>query len=505
MIAYIQKGDFFAAWRVVLQDSPLPGVCGRVCYYPCEGKCSRSELDKPVAIHLLERFAFDQGYQPGFIDPYIRKNLGRKKERVAVVGSGPAGLTCAYHLARLGYKVTVFERDEKPGGLLRYGIPEYRLPRRILDREIALISAHGVEFKTGYTLGGNLALENLKNFDAAFLALGAHKPREVPLGVGKGDNGVWNGLEFLYNVSRGSRSLPGRKVAVVGGGNTAVDTARVIRRLGGEAVIVYRRTEEEMPAHPREIEAAKEESIKLEFLLSPVSVLTGDGGIMGLRCQRMTLGEPGADGRRQPLPVANSFVTVEADSVVMAVGEEPELDGLPREMVGENGYVVVDDRFMTTVPGLFAGGDAVSGAGTVVSAIAQGKEAARQIDIYLGGEGVVGTGLGSEAKLNLGKGYFEREDRLGEREVDPREAVKDFREVSLGLDKIRALMEAERCFSCGVCNGCGICYIYCPDAAIVRDGETYRVLYDYCKGCGICAEECPRNVIDMEEESKWPT
>ncbi|MFC2075477.1 FAD-dependent oxidoreductase [candidate division KSB1 bacterium] len=503
MTDFISRGDYFHAWKTVLADSPFPGTCGRVCYYPCESNCSRAAYDDPVAIHQLERFGFDRGYRAGYIDPVINKKLGSKPQKVAVVGSGPAGMSCAYHLARQGYNVTVFERESEPGGILRYGIPAYRLPPEIIDKEINVITSLGVKIETGRELLADLDLKSLGRFDASFLAIGAHSPHRIGLETPPGDNGLLLGLDFLNSVAHGLKKLPGRRVAVVGGGNTAVDAARTVRRLGGEAVIVYRRTETEMPAHPREVKAAKAEDIHMVFLAAPIDLKLENGKIAGLNCQKMKLGRPEADGRRRPQPVRGSTMTVDVDSVIIATGEVPDIDGLPGRLISERGFLKVDTGFMTPSRGLFAGGDAVSGAGTVVDAIAHGKEAARRIDLFLGGEGEIGTELIGRADVRPHPAYFTRKGETRTKELNPGEAAAGFDEVVSGYDPASAAIEADRCFMCGTCNGCGVCFVFCPDAAILPDGNEFKINYDYCKGCGVCAEECPRAVIDLEEESRW--
>jgi NADPH-dependent glutamate synthase beta subunit-like oxidoreductase len=435
---------------------------------------------------------------------------------VAVIGSGPAGLSCAYHLARKGYSITVFEALDKPGGMMRL-IPEYRLPREILDHEIEAIESLNVEIKTGVQLGRDLSLDDLKDYRAIFLAVGQSVSRK--LGVpGEEAAGVIHGIEFLRRLDRGEKPSLGPRVAVIGGGDTAIDAARSARRLGAEVSILYRRSRHEMPASDEEIEEALEEGIQVEYLVAPMEVLVKRGKVSGLKCTRMELGEPDESGRRRPIPIAGSEHTIEVDTVIPALGQVADLSFLGEDVKVKRRRIVIDDSGATARLPIFAGGDVATGYGTVTHAVGSGKRAALAIDRLLRGETLEGfppldcnvhavpkdvdpTVVTFEG-LNLA--YFEEEPRPRQTQAPAKERVKDFTEVNRGFDEEVAVVEAARCFSCGTCNRCDNCLIFCPDVAVSHDGEKpYVFNYDYCKGCGICVTECPRCAISFEEEIKW--
>ncbi|MDX1674610.1 MAG: FAD-dependent oxidoreductase, partial [Longimicrobiales bacterium] len=450
-----------------------------------------------------------------------------RTERVGVVGAGPAGLSAAYHLARLGYPVTVYDEAEEAGGMLRQGIPPYRLPREVLDRQIERYAALGIEFRLGVRLEGDLARRELEPYDAVFLATGAHRNR--PLGIpGEDGPGVLAGLDFLKAVNRGERPDIGHRVAVIGGGNTAMDCARTALRLGSEPVVVYRRTREEMPAIDQEVVEAMAEGIEFVFLAAPESFRHRDGRLVGMHVTRMELGEPDESGRRRPVPVRDGGFGIEVDTVLTAIGEETELDVLPAELEAEWGAVSVDATGATSAPAFFAGGDLAGEERTVADALGSGKRAAIGIDRYLRrlqnegdavdldalrwGEGSVSIsryrGDDPVRRTNpanevvdipaLQLAHFRQAERQRER---TRTGPMDFGEVNLGLDLTAAVAEARRCFNCAVCNDCELCLIFCPDNAIRRrPGGGFEVDLDYCKGCGLCAEECPRGAIVMTRE-----
>jgi len=500
-LALVLAGDFEGAWRLLVEDNPFPSVCGRVCYHPCEEECNRGRFDQPLGIHHVERFLGDYAAEQGLKLPAPSE---RRPEKVAVVGAGPAGLSCAYQLARRGYAVTVFEALSEPGGMLRVGIPAYRLPKDVLKREIAAIEALGVEIRTGMRLGANLSWDELAAYDAVFLATGAHRSRR--LGVpGEEATGVLHGVDFLREVNLGRKVALGKRVAVIGGGNTALDAARVALRLGASPFILYRRGREEMPATDEEVEEALAEGIEIRFLIAPVEVLTRDGRVRGLRCVQMQLGEPDASGRRRPIPIPGSEFEMEVDTVIAAIGQEAELGFLPPDVAVEKGAIRVDEHGATSRAGLFAGGDATTGpGGMVVRAIGAGKRAALAIDCYLRGEEMPLPEEGHVVTFEeLNTAYFEPAERVTVLQLAPQERVRSFAEVNGGYDADMALAEAARCFSCGVCNRCDNCWLFCPDVAVILKDDGYEFNYDYCKGCGVCVSECPRNAISLKEEQEF--
>ena len=495
-IALILKGRLAEARELLCETNPFPSITGRVCHHPCELECNRREFDEPLSIRALERLAGDEGDKMG-----LRPPEEKFEERIAIVGSGPAGLACAYFLARRGYRVTIFEAEREPGGMLRWGIPEYRLPKAVLDRELALLRDLGIEFRTGVMVGQDIRLEEL-DADATFLAVGATAGVELEL-PGLEAAGILHGLEFLKRVNFGERVELGEHVAVIGGGNTAMDAARVALRLGVKPQVVYRRTRAEMPAIPEEVEAALEEGIEFLFLAAPIEILTADGRLKGARFTKMELGPPDGSGRRRPIPLPGSEFELELDNLILAVGERPDLSLLPQGVKLKEGRVNDPALVKTLKASIFAGGDAATGAGTVVEAIASGRRGAEAIHRFLRGlpepeeEEPV---LVPFERINLD--YFKPRPRLQGRTLAVPQRVANFSEVELGFTTEQGILEAERCFSCGVCNQCDNCITYCPDVAISRHDDEYEVDYDYCKGCGICAEECPRWVIDLIEEEK---
>jgi len=538
-LALIKEGRYKEAWELIKQENPFPGVCGRVCPHPCESECNREELGGAMAIHTLERFLADYAASQRLSVQVSQ----RYDARVAVIGSGPAGLSCAYHLTRRGYAVTVFEALPVAGGMMRAGIPEYRLPREVLDHEIADIEALGVEIKTGMRLGDNLRMSDLDDYDAVFIAVGLQKSDKLNI-PGEDAEGVIPGLEFLKRMNLGEEVRVGPRVAVIGGGNTAIDAARSTLRLGSEVTILYRRSRAEMPAIAEEIEEALAEGVEIHYLMAPVELLTENGRIKSMRCVKMELGAPDESGRRRPMPIAGSEYTIEVDTVISALGQEADFSFLEaggRRLEVERGRIVTDEAGLTTREGAFAGGDVATPFGTVTHAVGSGKRAALAIDKYLRGEELSGFPPIAEAvhavpkdidpavvrfeDLNLA--YFDEIERTRQPQVPIEERVSGFEEVNLGFSEEEAQAEAERCFSCGTCNLCDTCFTFCPDVAIARlvappplspphlggmkggvplarlNGAGYEVNYDYCKGCGVCAEECPRYAISIEEEMKW--
>ncbi len=488
-ISLIRDEKPLDAWRLIKETSPLPGVCGRVCPHPCEQECNRGKYDEAMSIHALERLVADYAFEEKISE---EPGASPGKERVAIVGSGPAGLSCAYFLAKDGYQVTVFESLPAIGGMLRVGIPKYRLPREILDKEIADIEALGVSFKTNTKIDN---VKELKDYDAVFIATGAHSSRalEVP---GENIAGVISGMEFLRKLNLDGDVQIGRSVAVIGGGNTAIDAARSALRLGARTTIVYRRTREEMPAIEEEIEAASKEGIEIVYLAAPTKVIARDGKMKEVEFTRMRLGEPDETGRKRPIPIEGSTFTMQVETVISAIGETPDLSLLPEGVALSETGAKVDGMQ------IFSGGDAVTGAGRVVDAIASGKRAARAIDKCLRGKEVEEKPIKELSPFeDINTAYFPRQAVVKMPELSLGERTSSFSEINLGISVEAGIKEAARCFSCGVCKECNNCLYFCPDICVAVIDGSYEVDYDYCKGCGICSHECPTAVIRMATEA----
>jgi len=523
----IGKGKVLEAWELFKQENPFPAVCGRVCFHPCESSCNRKDFDEAVSINALERFMADAASRQGRRLSFKRE---KRKEKIAVIGSGPAGLTCAYHLARMGYGVTVFEAFPVLGGMLRVGIPEYRLPKKVLEEEIDQILDLGVKTEINTRLGADFLLSDLKEYPAVFLAMGNHRSKSLGI-PGEDSAGAMSGLEFLRNVSLGKEVALGKRVAVIGGGNTAFDAARSALRLGAKPVILYRRTREEMPAFPGEILEAEEEGIEVSYLVSPTRLIAENGKISRLECLKNRLGPADEDGRRRPVAIKGSNFFLEVDQVISAIGEDADLAALPKRIGLKENVIRTDERGATKQKGVFAGGDIIQQPRTVVHAIGSGKRAAIFIDCFLKGakwEGLFdGLRIGERGSLSIKRylqeenervplssktvrlkdlnlDYFDYKKRKKMPQAQTSKRLGSFEEVNLGLSEETAREEANRCFNCGVCNLCDNCYIFCPDVAIQKQGEDGPnvIDYDHCKGCGICVEECPRDALVMEEERK---
>jgi formate dehydrogenase beta subunit len=488
-----KAGQDEAAWRELVKNNPFPAIHGRVCYHPCEGACNRVELDGSVSIHSVERYLGDLAIEKGWQFDKPRFSSGRK---VLVVGAGPSGLSAAYQLAKMGHEVEIRDSSPKPGGMMRYGIPEYRLPRAVLDAEIERLYALGVKITTDYTVKDLLADQAEGGFEAVFVAIGAHLSKRVDI-PNRDASKIVDAVSFLRDVASGERPMIGRKVAIYGGGNTAMDAARVARRLGAEeSIIVYRRTEEQMPAHAEEKEGAEREGVKMNWLRTISSVDESD-----LTVEIMELDENGkARG-------TGRFEKLEADTVILALGQEADSNFLRRipGMHFDHDVVQVNPRtLMTDVPGIFAGGDAVPSDRTVTIGVGHGKRAAKQIDAYLAGREAVDRpkhDLASFEKLNLW--YFGDARRNTQPELEPSERVTDFDEIVGGLTELQAHTEAARCLSCGNCFECDGCLGSCPEDAVIKlgKGNRYRYDYDKCTGCATCFEQCPVGAIAMIEEN----
>jgi NADPH-dependent glutamate synthase beta subunit-like oxidoreductase len=489
----VKAGRDEAAWRELVRNNPFPAIHGRVCYHPCETACNRIELDGAVSIHSVERYLGDLAIERGWSFEKPRYRSGR---RVLVVGAGPSGLSAAYQLAQLGHEVEVRDSSPLPGGMMRYGIPEYRLPRHVLDAEIARLVDLGVRFVTDYTVTDLLADQAEGGFEAVFVAIGAHLSRRVDI-PNQDASKIVDAVSFLRDVASGERPVIGRKVAVYGGGNTAMDAARVARRLGAEeSIIIYRRTEEQMPAHAEEREGAAREGVTMNWLRTITAVDAGD-----LTVEIMELDDQGrARG-------TGRFETLEADTVILALGQETDSNFLRRipGMRFDHDVLKVDPRtLMTDVEGVFAGGDAVPSERTVTVGVGHGKRAARQIDAWLAHREAPARPkheLASFEKLHLW--YFGDARRTTQPELEPSERITDFDEIVGALGEGQALLEAGRCLSCGNCFECDGCLGSCPEDAVIKLGTGFRYRFDYdkCTGCGTCYEQCPVHAIDMIEEN----
>ena len=487
------------AVRLLWENNPLPSICGRVCYHPCMDGCARGPFDGSIFIPAIERFLGDWATEHKVAHTPPDKRLD---DKVAVIGAGPAGLSCAYFLARKGFQVTVFEAREKAGGVLRYGIPPYRLPKDVLDAEVQRILDLGVEFRPGTVVGRDVAIDDLSGYSAFFVGVGLQKSRA--LGMDNEDlPGVMAGLEFLENVNTGKQVEVGKKVIVVGGGNTAMDVSRSAMRMGADVTVVYRRTRAEMPAIEDEVVEAMEEGVKFKFLATPVEVSATNGRLSGIRCQEMELGAPDESGRRRPVPKEDAFFTIEADSLLVAIGEQPDSDTFEKLVDIKWGLIVADEYGKTSNQKIFAGGDIVSGASTVVNAVARGRGAAELIEAQLtGSEFNPKTMKRVVAIADLNTAYFIHKERAAMSHSQATKSDDPFVEVNTGLTCAQVQEELSRCYSCGVCDGCDNCYVFCPDVAISHENGVYTIDYDYCKGCLICVQECPRGVLSTESEAK---
>jgi NADPH-dependent glutamate synthase beta subunit-like oxidoreductase len=463
---------FGEAFQTFLETTPFPSVCGRVCPHPCESECNRHGKDGAVGINQVERFIGDFGLEKGLKPRRLTEET--RTEKIAVVGSGPGGLSAAYQLARNGYPVTVFEAFPKAGGMLRYGIPDYRLPQQILDAEIDRVLELGVELKLNTAVGNDISLDELrKEYKAIFVAIGAHKGIELKI-EGESAPNVFTGTDFLHRANTGERIEVGSDVVVIGGGDTAIDAARVSRRLGANVTSVYRRTKKEMPAIDEEIDAAEAEAIEIHYLAAPIEIYKENGQATGMKCQRMELGEPDGSGRRRPVPIEGDTFDLSFTCLIAAVSQAPEFSGV-ESLIEGNGWITVDDRFETKVEGVYSGGDNVN-LGLVIHAIAHGRAAARAIDEMVNGETVAAAG--SEMKVMKADGI--RFDHYqGSQHVTPHEMAVDERlrdmhaEIVSTYSDEDAIAEASRCMSCGMCFDCGTCW---SDRAVQCQGRLLHGL-----------------------------
>lgn len=498
--ALADKQDYDAAWRILTRTNPLPATCGRVCPHPCEDGCNRRDLDAPLAINSSERTVGDYGLEKRL--EHVKDILTPRKEKVAVVGSGPAGLSCAFHLAKRGFKVKIYETAKEPGGMMRWGIPAYRLPKDVLNREIEAILKLGIELECNVKVGVNIPFDQLhQEYNAIFLGLGAQKG--TCLGIpGEEARGVYTGVGFLNQIHSGKTLNVGRNVVVVGGGNTAMDCARVAKRLGADVSVVYRRTRVEMPAITAEIDEAMEERIMFRYHTTPVKIITDENRVVGLLCVQMELKEADASGRARPVPIPGSESVVPADTVIMATGQEVDYDGLELAK-RDNKWISTDEFLRTSSEKVFAGGDAVLGLETVSAAIGQGLRAADAIEDFLEGHEISHAAPPPVVYYkDLNSYYYKTQKRFSKEAIPVHERLKSFAEIYPPFDRGEITQEADRCFSCGLCFHCNNCLMYCPDNAVLLSPATgqYEFDYDFCKGCGLCVKECPCHYIQLTLE-----
>ncbi len=486
-LAAVRDKDYEQAWRILTGDNPLPAIHGRVCYHPCEDVCNRLQLDSAVSIHAVERFLGDLATRSHW-------SFGRTGEpsgkRVLVIGAGPSGLSAAFHLARRGHQVEVRDAGAEPGGMMRYGIPAYRLPRDVLAADIARIESLGVRLTVNHRVT-DLDAER-SGFDAVFVAVGAHlsKHAEIPA---RDASRIIDAVPFLREVAAGGQPVLGRRVAVYGGGNTAMDAARTARRLGAdEALIVYRRTRARMPAHEEEAAAAEQEGVRINWLRT----------ITDFEGPEMTVEVMELDETGYPRPTGR-LETLQADTLILALGQDADtgfLAAVPGVRFRKDGTVEVSPQMMTGCPGVFAGGDMVPAERTVTVGTGHGKKAARYIDAYLRGAVEARPGKHPVAEYPLlHPWYFADDPTKHESERSVASRVADFGEVVSGLTAEAAVFEAGRCLSCGNCFECDGCLGSCPEDAVIKlgPGHRYRFDYDRCTGCGVCAEQCPVAAISM--------
>jgi NADPH-dependent glutamate synthase beta subunit-like oxidoreductase len=484
-----QAGEFEAAWRLLVRDNPLPAVHGRVCYHPCESACNRSHVDDAVSIHAVERFLGDLAIEHGWVPLVEAEPTGRS---VLVIGAGPSGLSAAWHLALLGHRVEIREAGPMAGGMMRYGIPAYRMPRDILDAEVARIEQLGVKITLDCKVEDVMVAKTEGGFDAVFMAIGAHLAKHADIPA-RDCGRILDAVSYLAAVEAGDPPKLGRRVVVYGGGNTAMDAARTAKRLGAEeAMIIYRRDREHMPAHDFEATEAESEGIRINWLrtIRAIDHTTFQVEVM----------EIDANGKPQP---TGTFETLEADSLVLALGQDVDtsvIARIPGVSISSDGVVAVGPNMMTGAEGVFAGGDMVPSERTVTIATGHGKKAARHIDAWLRGTTYMKAPLLPRVHFSdLHLHYHTDAQQQQQSILPPQQRTRDFHEVTAGLTRQEALFEAARCYSCGNCFECDGCYGACPEHAITRlgRGKGYLINYDQCTGCQACVLQCPCNAMEM--------
>ncbi|MBW1806776.1 MAG: FAD-dependent oxidoreductase [Deltaproteobacteria bacterium] len=489
------------AWLTLVETNPFPSMMGRVCPHPCEDECNRTAKEGAVSINALERTIGDWALEKKLSLPILEED--KKDESIGVIGAGPAGLSFAYQMARRGYPVTVYEKTSKPGGMVLWGIPFYRQPEDVLQNEIQRIIDLGIELKLNTTVGKDISIDELKSkHKVIFLGIGADKGRLLSA-PGEEGPGVFTGTEYLYKVNNGETVEIGKKVAVIGGGDTAIDAARVARRAGAEVTILYRRTRTEMPAIDSEVEDAIKEDIKIEFLVAPIEIKRAGDKVSAVVVQKMELGEPDDSGRRRPVPIEGSEYDVPIDSLIAAISQQA--DWSPLGELGPEGKWIEADKHGKVRDGLYCGGDALN-LGLATIAIGQGRLAAEAADAALREK----PEPKSEEIPKIGKDrikldFYDEKARV-ERKHRPTEEwlSKPDEEIDLGITSEQFLEEINRCFSCGLCFGCERCWMYCTPSCFSKVAKLtpgqpfYDIKLDTCDGCKKCADECPCGYIDMQ-------
>jgi 2-oxoacid:acceptor oxidoreductase delta subunit (pyruvate/2-ketoisovalerate family) len=519
-VAELALENLEEAWSTLKLENPFPGVCGRICSHPCEDVCNRGDLGGSVSIKRLERFLSDHFWDQPWIPPRIQNDQGK---RIAVLGAGPAGMACAYYLTLMGHEVIVFESNRSLGGVPRIGIPDYRLPKEILEKELNDILSLGIKVKTGCHVGQDISFKEILKFDGIFLSTGAHLERPLSI-LGENLKGIFSGWKFLKECNLRRNPPLGEKVLVIGGGNVAMDVTRSLIRLGRKPRVIYRRTREQMPALFEEVEEAIEEGGEFHFLLSPVAIYQDDGNSLRLECCQTELRGIDESGRPKPVPIEGSRQFFIADQIIIATGESPDFSYLPKDFKQLKDSLWTSDWGQTSVPHVFAGGDMIDIPRTVAHAIGSAKRSAMAMDYFFRGIDLTKTNSIPETmreylgvsnhqseyypeivKLeDLNVTYTDPAERTLPSKIPMNQRITSFKEVNAGLFFEEAFREARRCLSCGVCKMCGNCYLFCPDGAVQlsRKGDRYEINYDYCKGCGICQNECPVGAINTRTEKE---
>ncbi|HZK61586.1 MAG TPA: FAD-dependent oxidoreductase [Anaerovoracaceae bacterium] len=504
--AYVQKvaqGDFRAAYDLIISKNPLQSVCGWICNHPCETECTRGEIGVSIPIREIKRFVIEYGRKSGW-KPDLKVSAGRN-EKVAVIGSGPAGLSCAYNLALAGYSVKIFEKEKYLGGMLRYGLPRFRMNHEVLDTEIELLISLGIEFATEKKLGKDITIESLKSdgYSAVFLGIGAHEDRKMNL-PGENAKGVISALSLLKDVYDKKQLNVGKNVVIVGGGFTAIDAARTVKRLGAEQVyITYRRTKDEMPATQEEITEAEAEGIKVMYLVAPKSIEVNNGNVTGIKMVNQVLGDKDLTNRRRPEEVSAAEFILPCETIISAIGQKPNAESINGIRIDKQGMVTtVPATGATNIVGVFAGGD-ITNVDSVIAAIASGKASACSIDRMIAGDdAVLETELTypvvtKEAVLRR-VGYFKDDGIPDLYTMKGQERITNFSTYIRTLSETEAVAEAKRCLNCGCGEGCGLCATICSEFAIhIKSPDVWEINSEECVACGMCFTLCPNKNIEM--------